>query len=58
MTHASSKATIYVPADVIWRVISDFGTACQYLDRVVHRIVEGEGFSGPTEGDYSSHTEW
>ena len=31
------------PADAIWRVISDFGAICQYLTRVVHCTVEGDG---------------
>jgi hypothetical protein len=43
MTRASSTIAIHAPADAIWRVISDFGAACQYLDQVVDCTVEGEG---------------
>ena len=43
MTHASCTTSIYIPADAIWRVISDFGAASQYLAGVVNCTVEGEG---------------
>jgi len=43
MTHATITITIYVPADAIWQVISDFGAAGQYLAGVADCMVEGEG---------------
>jgi hypothetical protein len=43
MSHATSAVTIHVPADTIWRVISDFGAARVYLTGVVECTVEGEG---------------
>jgi hypothetical protein len=43
MTHASCTTSIYIPADAIWRVISDFGAASQYLAGVVNCTVEGQG---------------
>jgi len=43
MTQPSSTIAIHAPADAIWRVIGDFGTACQYMDMVVNCTVEGEG---------------
>ena len=43
MTHASCTTSIYIPADAIWRVISDFGAASQYLAGVVNCTIEGEG---------------
>ena len=43
MTQASCKISIDIPADAIWRVISDFGAASQYLAGVVDCTVEGEG---------------
>ena len=42
MTQVSCRTTIHAPADVIWQVIGDFGTACQYLAGVVDCTVEGE----------------
>ena|GEM_PF-511216 len=42
-SQASSTIAIHAPADAVWRVISDFGAACQYLDMVVNCTVEGEG---------------
>jgi hypothetical protein len=43
MTHATSRITIHAPADAIWQVISDFGTACKYLSMVGNCTVEGAG---------------
>lgn len=43
LSQASSKIRISASADAIWRVISDFGAACQYLDKVSDCTVEGEG---------------
>jgi ribosome-associated toxin RatA of RatAB toxin-antitoxin module len=43
MTQVSCKATVNVSADALWRVISDFGAADQYLTGVVACTVEGEG---------------
>lgn len=43
MTEASSRIVIHVPADAIWRVISDFGAADQYLVGVVCCRVDGTG---------------
>ena len=43
MTNASSSSIINVSADVAWRVISDFGAACQYLVMVEKCTVEGQG---------------
>lgn len=43
MTQASSKIIIGVSADAIWQLISDFGSADQYLVGVVNCTVEGEG---------------
>ena len=43
MIQSSFKTTIHAPADVIWQVIGDFGTACQYLARVIECMVAGEG---------------
>ncbi len=43
MTQVSCKTTIHVAADAIWRVIGDFGAACQYLYMVVNCTVVGEG---------------
>ena len=43
MTYASNKLIIDVSADATWRVISDFGAACQYLAMVINCTVEGTG---------------
>jgi hypothetical protein len=43
MTQASSIIRIFVPAKAVWRLISDFGAAGQYLAGVVDCTVEGEG---------------
>lgn len=43
MTLVSSIITIDVPADAIWQLISDFGTADYYLTGIVGCTVEGEG---------------
>jgi hypothetical protein len=43
MTQASCKISIDIPADAIWRLIGDFGAACQYLVGVATCTVEGEG---------------
>jgi len=43
MTYATSMITIHAPADVVWRLIRDFGAAGQYLAGVVDCTVEGEG---------------
>jgi hypothetical protein len=43
MTHVTRMITIHAPADAIWRVISDFGAACHYLDMVINCMVEGTG---------------
>ena len=43
MTQASCKITIHASTDAIWQVIGDFGTAGQYLFRIVNCTVEGEG---------------
>ena len=43
MTHASCKTTINLPALAIWRVLSDFGAACQYFVMVIDCTVEGQG---------------
>ena len=43
MTQASCKTTINMPADAIWRVISDFGAACKYLVMVDDCSVAGQG---------------
>ena len=43
LSQASSTIAIHAPADAIWRVIGDFGTAGQYLAGVVHCTVEGVG---------------
>lgn len=43
MTKVSKSITIDQPADVVWRVISDFGAAGQHLAGVVDCTVEGEG---------------
>ena len=43
MTQVSSKITIHAPVNAIWRVISDFGSADQYLTGVVDCTAVGEG---------------
>jgi Polyketide cyclase / dehydrase and lipid transport len=43
MTQAACKITIHARVDAVWRVISDFGAACHYLDMVVKCTVEGTG---------------
>jgi hypothetical protein len=43
MTQALSKITIHAPADALWRVISDFGAAWQYLVMVDDCRVAGAG---------------
>ena len=43
MTQASSITRIFVPAKAVWRLISDFGSAGQYLAGVVDCTVEGKG---------------
>ena len=43
MTQVSCATTIAVSSEVVWQVISNFGTACQYLVGVVVCMVEGEG---------------
>jgi len=43
MTHASCTTIIHTSADAVWKVIGDFGAACQYLMGVVDCTVEGEG---------------
>ena len=43
MSKVSCKATIHLPADAIWQIISNFGTACQYLVGVIQCTVAGEG---------------
>jgi hypothetical protein len=43
MTRASCKTTINKTADAIWRVISNFGAAGQYLSGIVSCTVEGKG---------------
>jgi hypothetical protein len=43
MTQVSCKTTINTTADAIWRVISDFKPAGQYLSGVVTCTVEGRG---------------
>ena len=43
MTQVSSTIMIHASADAIWRLISDFGAAGQYLAGVVDCTVEGEG---------------
>ena len=43
MTQVSGKTTLYVPADAIWQMISDFGAASQYLAGVVNCTIEGAG---------------
>jgi hypothetical protein len=43
MTQAASTIIINAPADAIWRMLSDFGSACRYLAQVDDCIVEGEG---------------
>ncbi len=43
MTQASSITRIFVPAKTVWRLISDFGSAGQYLAGVVDCTVEGKG---------------
>lgn len=43
MSHASSTIAIHAPADAVWRVISDFGAANQYLATTVKSTVAGEG---------------
>ena len=43
MTLVTCTIEIQAPAEAIWRVISDFGAACQYLDMVDDCTVEGEG---------------
>jgi hypothetical protein len=43
LSQASSTIVIHAPADAIWRVLSDFGAACQYLDMVDNCTVAGEG---------------
>jgi hypothetical protein len=43
MTQVSRKTTINVPADTIWRVISDLCADRRYLTMVVQCTVEGAG---------------
>ena len=43
MSTVSSKIIINAPVDTIYQVISDFGTAGQYLAGVVQCTVEGTG---------------
>jgi hypothetical protein len=43
MTQALAMIMIHAPADAVWRLVSDFGTAGQYLARVVNCTVEGAG---------------
>jgi len=43
MTEASSRIVIHAPAAAIWRVISDFGAADQYLVGILYCTLEGEG---------------
>jgi len=43
MIQISSMLVIHAPADAIWQVISDFGTACKYLFMVVNCKVVGVG---------------
>ena len=47
MTYASTRIIIDVSADAIWRVIGDFGAACQYLAMVEKCTVEGQGIGAP-----------
>jgi len=43
MTQALAMIMIHAPADAVWRLVSDFGAAGQYLARVVNCTVEGAG---------------
>ena len=43
MTQVSSAIVINASADVIWRLISDFGAACHYLGWIGDCRVEGDG---------------
>lgn len=43
MTNASRSSIINVSADAAWRVIGDFGAACQYLAMVVDCRLVGAG---------------
>jgi hypothetical protein len=43
MTQASCNTTIHASADTLWKVISDFGAADQYLSGIVTCTVDGEG---------------
>lgn len=43
MTHASARIMIERPACATWQVISDYGSAGQYVAGVVDCTVEGEG---------------
>jgi hypothetical protein len=43
MTRASSSIIVDISADAMWRVIGDFGAACQYLSMVVDCTVTGTG---------------
>ena len=43
MAQVSHKSTVNVPAFAIWKEISRFGRADQYLPGVVHCTVEGDG---------------
>jgi hypothetical protein len=43
MSNVSNTTIIHAPTDAAWQVISDFGTACQYLVMVVNCTVEGAG---------------
>ncbi|WP_423226811.1 SRPBCC family protein [Candidatus Amarolinea aalborgensis] len=43
MTQVSNTIMIHAPADAIWRLISDFGAAGQYLPGIVTCTVEGKG---------------
>jgi len=43
MTFAISKIMINAPADALWKVIGNFGAACDYLALVVNCVVEGTG---------------
>ena len=43
MTRVVCQTTIDQSANVVWQVMSNFGTACQYLIGVVDCTVAGEG---------------
>ncbi len=60
MTQVSSIISIAVPTKAIWRLISDFGAASQYLAGVSDCTVEGEGVGAVrtlTSADGSTVTE-